>query len=132
MKEKLKRLAIHLFLGDKFRGRLSTVVAGAAASYLMAYIPGSPAFVEFLVRLIMDLPDGVEFTHTAVAASLAVPVSYVIDAVIQEFLIRENNKALSALRPVYEGEIDGFVGPVARHAIEKLLQFPENKIQDER
>lgn len=124
MKQALRRLATRVFLGDKFRGRLATVIAGTAASYLLAYIPMAPEIVELVVRLIIELPEGVEFTHKTVTASLAVPVSYAIDAAIQEFLIRQNNKTLRVLREPgeYTGPLDGLVGPVARESIERILE----------
>lgn len=121
MKQKLKRLAIKLFLGDKFRGRISTAVAGAIASWLLSYIPGAPAFVEFVLRLILELPEKVTLTQEAVAAALVLPVSYFFDACIQEFLLRQNNKSLQVIRDntSYDGPIDGLVGAIARAAIEE-------------
>jgi hypothetical protein len=119
----MKKFLLRLFLRDKFLGQIAQAVAAAAASYAMTYIPGAPEIIEVIVRALLQMPDGTELTHAGLAAALAPIVLALINAVVQEIVTRDNNTVLKELKTFgpYDGKIDGWVGPDAKAAVEKLL-----------
>ena len=128
----MKKLFLSLFLRDKLIGQLAAAAASAAAAYLVTLLSGLPDFAQPIVSAILNLPEGTAITPATLTVVLAPLFLAVINTVIQEFLIKDNNKVLVDLKAtgLYEGKIDGWVGPNAKAAVEKLIDSSADGIQN--
>ena len=120
----MKNLLFRLFLKDKFLGQIAAAVASVAAAYALTYLPGAPEIVKLLVVSLLQLPEGTQLTQTGLAAALTPIVLALFNAVVQEIVVRGNNAVLTDLKDagVYEGKVDGWLGKVAKGAIDTLIQ----------
>lgn len=119
----MKKLLLSFLLKDKFLGQLAAWIASALAAALISFIPGAPEIVQTIVVSLLQLPEGVELTQPGIAAALTPFLLWVINALVQRVLVKDNNAVLSELQPVgYEGKLDGWVGPVAKRVIDGLIR----------
>ncbi len=123
----MKRLFLRLFLHERFLGQLAAAAAAALAAYLLTLIPGAPALVETLIATLLQLPEGTELTQTSLTAALTPLFLALINAIVQELVIRDNNRALDTLQDtgLYPGKKDGWIGPIAQGAIKVLSGNPD-------
>ena len=119
----MKKLFIKLFARDKFLGQLAASAASVAAGYLVSLLPSAPEFVTVFARAFLSLPSDVAITQAGVAAALFPAFLVVIQAVVQHYLVSDNNKVLADLTTtgLYSGKLDGHVGPEARAAVDSLI-----------
>lgn len=128
----MKRILLRLVLRDKFLGQLAAAAASAAAAYGMTLIPGAPGIVSLVVGALLQLPEGTELSQASLAAALTPILLAAINAVVQELVVRDNNSLLADLQDagVYDGRIDGHVGPVAKAAVDRLIgSRPETRVR---
>jgi hypothetical protein len=120
----MKNLLFRLFLKDKFLGQIAAAVASVAAAYAFTYLPGAPEIEQLLVVSLLQLPDGTELTQAGLTAALTPVILGVINAVVQEVVVRGNNAVLTDLKDagVYDGKVDGWLGKVAKGAIDSLIK----------
>jgi hypothetical protein len=121
----LKRLLAALFLRDKFVGQLAAAAAAALAAYLMTFVPGLPAIAQAVIGAALALPEGTVLTHGGLTAALTPIFLAAINAVLAEFVVRDNNRVLDNLADagIYSGPRDGWVGPLAQDALERLTGY---------
>jgi len=121
----LKRILAALFLRDKFLGQLAATAAAALAAYLMTLIPGLPAIAQTVLAAALSLPEGTVLTQGGLTAAFTPIFLAVLNALIAEFVIKDNNRVLTNLADagVYPGPKDGWVGPIAQGAIERLTTY---------
>jgi hypothetical protein len=124
----LKRIIVHLFFRDKFRGQLVSIIAGALASLLIAYLPNVPGFVVTVLGLIMQLPEGAVIDKPAVIVFLTPVVAAILNSIAQEIVARDANKALTTLKGegVYPLGLDNWVGPIANAGLQRLADDARN------
>lgn len=118
----MKRLFLRLFLRDKLIGQIAAAAASALAAYLMTLIPGLPGLVQITLSAALQLPEGTQITQSGLTATLTPIFLAILNALIQELVIRDNNKLLAELKAdgVYEGPLDGWVGEIARDSVKAL------------
>lgn len=121
-----KRIVTNLLVrlyGSPILGNAAAVVTSAGVAYLAAKVPFVFEGIEFLVRLSSEAPTEAKLTPAGVATFLSPLVFGALKAAVQEILFRGNNKALQTLSDygLYEGRQDGFIGPVARESIHRLI-----------
>ncbi len=133
----LKRLVLSLLLKDKLIGQFAATAASFVAGYLVTTLGNLPELLKPFAASLLNLPAGVDFTPenltAVVVAFLTTLFLSILNAITQRVLANDNNKVLQDLRAtgLYAGEIDGWVGPVARQAVNKALDATET-IQDVR
>lgn len=120
----MKRLLLRLFLRDKLIGQIAAAVASAAAAYGMTYIPGAPDLIKVVLVALLQLPEGTDLTQAGLTAGLTPIILALLNSLVQEFVVRDNNKVLADLKEAgtYEGKIDGWVGPQAKKALDDLIE----------
>lgn len=120
----MKNLLFRLLLKDKFLGQIAAAVAAVAASYALTYLPGAPEVVQILVVSLLQLPEGTELTQSGLTLALTPLILGLINAVVQEVVVRGNNAVLTDLKDagVYEGKVDGWLGQIAKGAIDTLIK----------
>jgi hypothetical protein len=118
----MKQLFLRLFLRDRLIGQIASAAAAAAAAYLMTLIPGLPAIAQAALAAALSLPEGATLTQGGLTAALTPVILAVINGVVQELVARDNNKVLAELKlsGVYDGKLDGWVGPIAKKGIKIL------------
>lgn len=120
----MKRLLLRLFLRDKLIGQIAAAVASAAAAYGMTYVPGAPDLIKIVLVALLQLPEGTDLTQAGLTAALTPVILAVLNTLVQEFVIRDNNKILADLKDAgtYEGKLDGWVGPDAKKALDNIIE----------
>jgi hypothetical protein len=133
MNDTLRRILVKLFFGEKLKGQLITLASATLAGYLLAYIPGAPHFVVFLVTVVFEIPNIDALTHAQVTGFFATILTVVINTIVHELVARDNNAALILLKSegAYTGPLDSWVGPEAQASIAQLAEtgeaWPANK-----
>lgn len=129
----MKAILLNLFFSGRVKRRISAAIAAAVASYALQLLPGTPEIVSLVFAALLDLPEGTELSQRGLMLALTPTIYAMIEAVVLELRAKGNNKVLKQLQAsgYYDGKLDGWVGPQASEAVEKLLQF-DSPIQDER
>jgi hypothetical protein len=119
----MKNFLIKTFFKEKFMGQAAAALAALAASWLISLLPNAPEFVTTVVGLVMDLPTGDVITQENLMAFLTVSFMWGINAVVQQFVAKDNNLALQALKADgrYSGPLDSWIGPKALEGISSAL-----------
>lgn len=122
IEDSMKALVLKLFLRPKLIGQAASALAGVIASFLISLLPNWPEFFSTIVGGLIGLEPGDVITQGGIVAWLTPIIAWLINAVVQEFLVEDNNAALDELsrQGVYRGPRDGWVGPEAKKAIRML------------
>lgn len=119
----MKQLLLSFLLKDKFIGQLVAWITSAIGALAISFIPGAPEWIQVVIVHLLQLPEGVEITQAGIATALTPFILWIINALVQRVLVRDNNAVLTELKPAgYEGKIDGWVGPVAKSVIDGLIR----------
>jgi hypothetical protein len=119
----MKNFLIKLFFREKFLGQAAAAVAALAASALISVLPKAPEIVTTLLGMVMNLPEGGDITQSGIVAFLTPAIMWAINAVVQQFVAKDNNIALQTLKADgrYDGPLDSWVGPKALEGISSAL-----------
>ncbi len=128
----MKKLLIKLFFREKFVGQLSAGIAGVLAGWLLSSLPSAPAAVLTAVDVVInfvnaaadiDLPKLAELSQGELAVYLALGVTWGINALVQQFVAKDNNQLLAELQQAgkYSGPLDSWVGPVALSKVTEVI-----------
>jgi len=120
----MKNLFLKLFLRPKITSQIASAISGLIAGYVVSVLPNAPEIVTNILGVLMDLPEGSTITQAGVVATVTPLVMILVNAIVQKILTGDNDKALAELQKlgVYNGTLDGWVGPEATRAIQKLEQ----------
>jgi hypothetical protein len=115
----MKRILIKLFFQEKFVGQVSTFVASSVAALIISVLPKVPELVTSLLGGAMGIPDGETITKGGLVAALIPAIAWAINAIVQQFVAKDNNALLVELRQEgkYDGPLDGWVGPRATQGV---------------
>lgn len=119
----MKRLLIKLFFKEKFIGQLSAAIAAALIGWLFSTLPNSESIVTKLVGFFVELPQGEVVTQSTVIAVVASFFVWLINAVVQNYIAKDNNEVLETLKAegVYPGPLDSWVGPKAQDGLNRII-----------
>lgn len=121
----MKNFLLSFLLRERFLGQFIAALVSIFAAWLLAYLPGANQIVVIIVTALFNVPDVASLDHSTITAVLTPLILTFVNAIVQEFLVRGNNTVLAELQDVgvYEGKVDGWFGPNAKKAIDRLTGF---------